>query len=152
MASRPQIGQLLVQAGLIDSIQLQAALGHQRRWGSRLGEACVYLGFFSEEQVLPVLAKQHGVEFTEIGDRLVESAVLRRIPERLQRARNVLPLRLDAAARPSILEVAAEEPWNVMLQDELSFAAGCRVRLVLAGREDILRSIDKHHGPNRPAA
>ena len=37
MQQKMKIGELLVQAGVIDSAQLESALGEQRQWGERLG-------------------------------------------------------------------------------------------------------------------
>ena len=37
MAVKKRLGEMLVDAGIIDETQLHAALGHQRQWGGRLG-------------------------------------------------------------------------------------------------------------------
>ena len=36
---RKRLGEILLEAGVIDATKLQAALGHQRRWGGRIGQA-----------------------------------------------------------------------------------------------------------------
>ena len=48
----PKIGDLLVQAGMIDQMQLRTALGHQKRWGGKIGKVVVDLGFIDEEVML----------------------------------------------------------------------------------------------------
>ncbi|HEX7487375.1 MAG TPA: hypothetical protein VF341_00590, partial [Anaeromyxobacteraceae bacterium] len=54
---RVPIGERLVQQGHIDGWQLQSAIAHQRRWGGRLGEAVVGLGFVPEKVVLAEVAQ-----------------------------------------------------------------------------------------------
>ena len=44
MPRQPRLGDILVQAGLIDELQLHTALAEQQRWGNRLGVALVKLG------------------------------------------------------------------------------------------------------------
>lgn len=149
MSEQDKAGRLLVDSGVIDAFQLQAALGHQRRWGCRLEDACVQLGFATEEQVLAAVARRLGVELVRIGDRMIDGAVLRRLPEKVQRTWNVFPVHLDTSVRPPVLRVAVEDPTNMALQDDLAFAAGCRLQLVLASHDDIANAIERHHGPRR---
>ncbi|MBI5379122.1 MAG: general secretion pathway protein GspE, partial [Nitrospirae bacterium] len=37
MSSKKRLGEILLEAKRIDHVHLQAALGHQRRWGGKLG-------------------------------------------------------------------------------------------------------------------
>ena len=83
MTSRLPIGQLLIQSGRIDGWQLQSALAHQRRWGGRLGEALVGLGFVSEPVLLAELSRQLTVPYIELGERYVPPAIVRLVPEKL---------------------------------------------------------------------
>ena len=73
MASKLQIGQLLVQKGLIDEDQLAHAIGEQKRTGLQLGKIVTRLGFVSEEQMTAVLGEQlQANEHKRIGELLVE--------------------------------------------------------------------------------
>ncbi|HEX9048901.1 MAG TPA: hypothetical protein VF841_00035, partial [Anaeromyxobacter sp.] len=67
MAVRKRLGELLLEAGIIDGNQLQAALGHQRKWGGRLGQALVDLKLVSEAQIVEALAKKLGYEVVRVG-------------------------------------------------------------------------------------
>jgi type IV pilus assembly protein PilB len=69
VTNRLPIGQRLVQQGHIDAWQLQSALAHQQRWGGRLGEALVGLGFLPEEVVLSEVARQLGVPYLDVAQR-----------------------------------------------------------------------------------
>ena len=60
MPQRVPIGELLMQQGRIDALQLRSALAHQRQWGGRLGRARVALGFVTEPVLLQAVAAQLG--------------------------------------------------------------------------------------------
>ncbi len=58
---RPRLGNILLESGIIDELQLQAALAYQRQWGMPLGRALVEKRLCTAEQVLRALAKQSGL-------------------------------------------------------------------------------------------
>ena len=62
MAVRKRLGEMLLEAGVIDQNQLDAALGHQRKWGGRLGQALVDLKMTSEASVVEALSQKFGYE------------------------------------------------------------------------------------------
>ncbi len=142
--ARARIGEMLVQDGRIDAVQLQSALAHQRRWGGRLGRAIVHLGFMKEPALLEAVGRQLGVPVVEIGDRTIPREVLRLVPERLVRERRVLPLALLSDSRRGPLQVALAEPGNLGVIDEVSFATGMQIRPVLAAEADLDRAIARH--------
>ena len=73
MTSKLQVGQLLVQKGLIDEDQLAHALGEQKRTGIHLSKILTRLGFISEEQMTAILGEQlQTSEHKRIGELLVE--------------------------------------------------------------------------------
>ena len=64
----PQLGRILVAAGLLSEQQLAQALEEQARTGRRLGEIIVQRGFISGPALANALAEQHGgVLKTEYG-------------------------------------------------------------------------------------
>lgn len=144
MTSRLPIGQLLIQSGRIDGWQLQSALAHQRRWGGRLGEALVGLGFVSEPVLLAELSRQLTVPYIELGERYVPPAIVRLVPEKLIRSRKVFPIALVSSSRRGPIVIATSEPQNLAVLDEVSFATGMKVKPVLASAGDIERAIDRH--------
>ena len=58
--NRRQLGQLMVDEGILTSDQLTQALAEQDRTGQPLGEILVELGFASPGAVANSLAEQHG--------------------------------------------------------------------------------------------
>jgi len=141
---RLPIGEMLVGQGRIDGMQLSSALAYQRQWGGRLGHALVALGFVSEPVLLSAVGEQLGVPFVEIGSRIVPQAVLRLLPEKLLRRRRAFPLALLSESGRGPLLVALSDPGNLVYLDELSFAAGMKVKPALAAEADIDEAIARH--------
>jgi len=144
--ARTRIGELLVSGGQIDSTQLDSALSHQRRWGGRLGQAIVRLGFLSEERVLQVVGAQLGAPFVVIGQRVVPPSVIALVPRKIIRARHAFPLEKLTEHRRGPLVVAFADPADLMAADEIAFATGLAVKAVLAAEWDIEQAITRHLG------
>lgn len=137
---RKRLGEILLEAGVIDGAQLQAALGHQRRWGGRIGQALIDLKMATEEQIVSTLAAKLGferapVELVEFGPGL--ELALRLVPHEFAERNQVLAY----AADPNALWVAMADPTNMGVIDELAFRTGRKVKIAIAGDREIARSI-----------
>ncbi len=139
--ARLRLGEMLVQRGCIDAVQLQSALAHQRQWGGRIGRSIVQLGFMQEKALLKNVGEQMGVPFVEVGDLQVPRDVLALVPERLIRTRKVLPVERVGTGRRGPLVVAVPDPSDLAMLDEIAFATGMAVRPVLAAEAELERAI-----------
>lgn len=147
MSGNLPIGQILVQQGHIDPWQLQTALAHQRCWGGRLGEALVHFGFISEPTLLAEVARQLGVPYVQIGERIIPDTVIRLVPEKLIRARRILPVVFAWQRRRNLLVVATSQPQDLIALDEVAFASGKNVKAALAAASDLDQAIARHLAP-----
>jgi hypothetical protein len=139
MAAKKRLGEMLIDAGVIDESQLRAALGHQRQWGVRLGQALVEMKLASEADVVRALAQRFGYEVAQVGAAggyPLEQA-LKLVPRDFAVKHNVLPLAADTAT----LTVAMSEPGNVSTADELRFRTGRRVKIQIGGDREIAQAI-----------
>ncbi|HQR31016.1 MAG TPA: general secretion pathway protein GspE, partial [Anaeromyxobacteraceae bacterium] len=137
---RKRLGEVLLEAGVIDGTQLQAALGHQRRWGGRIGQALVDLKMATEEQIVATLAEKLGfprvdLEGIEYGPAL--ELALRLVPHEFAERNQLVPY----AADPTYLWVAMADPTNIGVIDELAFRTGRHVKLSIAGDREIARAV-----------
>jgi type IV pilus assembly protein PilB len=143
---KKRLGELLVEAGVIDDHQLRAALGHQRQWGGKLGQALVDLKLATEPQIVSALSRKLGFEAVHL-DALERTAALdaalKLVPKEVARRSNVLPIAADANS----VTVAMSDPTNLAVTDELSFRAGRRVKIVLAGDREVARAVKRHYFP-----
>jgi hypothetical protein len=143
---RKRLGEMLIEAGVIDEAQLQAALGHQRRWGGRVGQALVHLNLAHEDDVVDALGRKFGFEVTRL-DAIEPYALgqaLALVPRDVALRNHLLPI----AADTSTITVAMSDPTNVSVIDELRFRTGRRVVVKIAGELAISDALKVHYpGP-----
>ena len=72
-----RLGEMLLEAGLIDQFQLESALSMQRNLGGRIGSALVKLGYLPEETIMEFLETQ--VKYSRVSLKELE------VPEQLMR-------------------------------------------------------------------
>jgi len=146
--AKKRLGELLVDAGIIDETQLKAALGHQRQWGIRLGQALVDLKLATEQDIVRILAKRFGFEVARLdqveayGHRQAVSLV----PREFALKYNVFPLSADTTS----LAVAMSDPTNLAVVDELRFRSGRRLKVTIGGDREIASAVQAAY-PNPDA-
>jgi hypothetical protein len=140
MAAKKRLGEMLLDAGVIDETQLLAALGHQRKWGGKLGQALIDLKLATEPQIVSALSKKFGYEVAQVAALKPSPALegtLRLVPRELALRQTFLPVEADSTT----LTVAMGDPSNIGVVDELSFRTGRRVKVVIAGDREIAAAI-----------
>lgn len=149
MAVKKRLGEMLVEAGIIDETQLNAALGHQRQWGGRLGSILVELKLAGEEAIVDALALKFGFEIAQLDqlDPYAFEQAMALLPRDYVAKNHVFPL----AADTGLLVVAMSDPTNLALTDELAFKTGRRIRVCIAGENAIAAAVRAHYGED-PAA
>src|SRR5512144_66847 len=55
---RQNLGAIMLSEGIIDELQLKAAIGHQKKWGGKIGSALVDLGIVREQDLAKLLERQ----------------------------------------------------------------------------------------------
>ena len=136
-----RLGEMLLEAGLIDQFQLESALSMQRNLGGRIGSALVKLGYLPEETILEFLESQ--VKYSRVS--LQELEVPQQLMALLSAERMlelmVIPIELRKTGNEKLLRVAMTDPTNLKLIDDLQFATGCKVIPVLAVEDEICQAI-----------
>jgi type IV pilus assembly protein PilB len=148
MSSKKRLGELLIEAGVIDDAMLSSALGHQRRWGGRIGQALLDLKLTTEATIVQALARKLGFEVARLGalePRALESA-LKLVGRDFAERHHVFPM----AADHSTLTVAMADPTNLALADELRFRANRRVKVCIGGDREIAEAIRAHYPSTEP--
>jgi len=136
------LGELLVEAGVIDEAALRAGLAHQRNRGVRLEEALLALGHLDEVELTRVLARQQSMPFVDLRKGSISPEILARIPDEIAREQRVLPL----LERGGKLIVAIDDPLKRIVAEELEFLLGTRVSCALAAPGALARSIAENYG------
>jgi len=136
-----QLGDILLEDGLLTPEQLSTAVEEQRRLGRSLGRVLVDLGHLSEGQLVAALATQIGLRFVDLSDYPVDGSAVSRVPHTVCRRHNALPIGYDEGK----LIVAMADPANVFAIDDIRALTGLEVRPVVATRPDVLAAINRYH-------
>ena len=98
--------------------------------------------FVKEEDLLPLLAEQFGMELVDLTKVTVQPESLRSMPSKLVHRRGLMPLSRENGT----LVVATGDPFDVYALDELQTLTGLNVQPVLASPREINRLIKTHFG------
>ncbi len=145
--SKKRLGDLLLEAGLIDQFQLRAALAERQKWGGRLGNNLVKLKFITEEKLLKFLSQQLQIPYVAIDKIKISPSTIELIPEEIATKNNVLPLGIKIEGGKKVLFIAMSDPTNLESLDELQFVTGYTVKTVLASDNAIANAIKKYYNP-----
>jgi type II secretion system protein E len=137
------IAQRLVRMGALkaeDLPRIQDA--HAQNPSKPLHQLLLEKGFVKEEQLLPALAEEFGLELVDLTNIKVEPDTLATIPLKLVHRRSLMPLKRENG----MLVVATGDPFDVYALDELAMHTGLEVQPVLASPREINRLIKTHFG------
>ncbi len=135
---RPKLGDLLMQAGILDELQVKSALARQQRWGGRFGENVVALEFCDAETVNQVLGKQLGVKAIEIRRTRIDLTLLANFPKNKAIDWQALPISTDGKS----FNVAMANPKDNEVARDIEFRLGKRLNLFLADAKNLLARIE----------
>ncbi len=138
---KKKLGDILMEAGLIDKFQLISALGQQRQWGGRFASTLVNMGFIDEKSVVSALEKQLGYKCISLENREIQPGALKIMKFDISEKYCIMPLDFDNET----LTIAISDPTNLNTIDELSFILGVKIKPVLAIESSIKNAIAKHY-------
>jgi type IV pilus assembly protein PilB len=145
---KQRLGEMLQSAGLVDEIQLRAALGFHYKWGVPLGQIVVDMKFCTAQEVLELLAGQLGLSVVDLDGQRLDASLQDLLPVEVAETCRVVPLRVEGP-RNTVLVVAAAAPASPTALDEVGRAAGkVRVVAMLATDAAVSRAIDRIYYPH----
>ncbi len=138
-AKKVQIGDALVEEGLISQDQLHHALDAQRSSGKMLGEVLVDEGVVSPAALVQTLSNRLGVRGCVLREGLFDPALIKEIgAEECERLKALPMFRVHKR-----LTVAMAEPQSLPTIDRLRQMTGCRIKPVLALEANIIQFIHR---------
>ncbi|MFP2960868.1 hypothetical protein ACLEPN_24425 [Myxococcus sp. 1LA] len=142
---KKRLGDILLERGVVDALQLHSALAYQRKWGVPLGQVVVDQRFSTAQQVLEALAFQAGMQTVDLDVQPPDASLTWLIPERVAEAHRVVPLKLEGqGGRDSVLVVAIAAPASLASLDAVKSVSGKpRVVAKLASDASIRRAIGR---------
>jgi type IV pilus assembly protein PilB len=142
------LGELIVRAGLLSSVQLDAALAASRATGRRLGEILVEDELVDDRELAQIVAQQEGLEFVDLGKVDLDHEAVDLISERSARRFAAIPYRFDGHA----LIVAIADPADDVALDTLLAEIPRNVHFVVVTRREVEAAIDEAFGEPFEAA
>jgi len=136
-----QLGDILLEGGLVTSAQLQSAYDEHQRAGRALGRVLVDQGVLTESQLVAALAQQIGMRFVELGDFPVDPSAVSMVPGPLARRYVVLPFGFEDGK----LLLAMADPANFLAIEDVRAVTQIDVKPCVATRSDVLAAIDRHY-------
>ena len=138
-----KMGEVLLDMGVVTEEQLEKAASMQSKSTKRLGKILFEQGTISDNDLLTALSRQLRTPYIALRAGLYESAATELIPREVSRRLEVLPM----FKVHDTLVVATTDPQSIPAVDELHDISECKLRLVLAKREEILKhQIDAYSG------
>ncbi len=136
-----QLGDILLESGLVSVEQLTSAIDEQQRLGRSLGRVLVDLGMVTESQLVAALAQQIGLPFVDLSEYAVDGSAVASISATVARRHAALPIGYEDGK----LLVAMADPANVFAVDDIRSITGREVRPVVATKADLIAAIDRYH-------
>jgi hypothetical protein len=121
--------------------ELQAALQTQSIFGGRLGTNLLELGIVEGRQLALALSRIHGIPCLEDATEPEEEA-LSSLPAELVEKFEVIPIHADDRR----LRVAIADPRNLSSLDDLAFATGKRIEVMVAPEARLWTLMRRHYG------
>lgn len=145
------LGEMLLEAGLIDQFQLDSALSMQRNLGGQIGSALVKLGYLPQETIAEFLESQEKCAQLPLEELILSQEVISLLSLEKMEELTVIPVELRKSGHEKILRVAMPDIENLQLIDKLQFITGCKIIPLQAAADEILRTID-NNAPSEPPA
>jgi type IV pilus assembly protein PilB len=137
-----QVADLFVDQRVLQPSQAEDVLQEAQLNGKNIEQALIDGGFVDHHSFYQVIADALGTEFLELGAGEIAPEILRLIPGGLARLHRALPI----AVNDNTLTVALVDPLDLRAAEDLNFALGKDVHVVVAPAEEVEERIKRYYG------
>lgn len=141
MPQRKRLGEILVEACLINQEQLNEALRLQESQNRLIGQILVEMGWVTEYEVCRAVAELLHIKYVDVEETLISQEVVQLAPEELAARRNILPLFIQ----DKTLYLAMENPLDIDAIQRIEFRTGMQVRPLIAPPSQLRETVRKHY-------
>ena len=141
--ARP-LGRILLDQGVVNAETLEEALGRAKATSTRIGNILIDMGAVSPDDVARAVAVQEGVPFLSAEELPSTPPTLKNLSPKYLRQYVACPVAVEG----SVVTVAAADPTNPLLLDDLRQTLGLTVKLCVATAPAILEAIERAYGAN----
>lgn len=132
------LAHMLIDAGIATEEQLEQVYEEQERTGVPFTDSLYNFGIIQEHELLQMIADNLGTEFIDLKAIDPHPSILELIPANIVRMYSALPIYEE----DDVLYVAAVEPMNFRMIDELHYVIGKEVIVRVARPDEIMTAIE----------
>lgn len=136
-----QLGELLLEKGVLKKDQLEKALKIQKQKGELLGTILVSLGYVTEEQIAQAITVQYGFPYLPLSSYEIDSELINIIPENV--ARQYCLIVVDKIG--NTLTIAMANPLNLQAVEDIELMTGCKVQTFVSTMTDINNALARYY-------
>lgn len=136
-----QLGELLLEKGIISQVQLDKALKTQKEKGGLIGQIFVMLGYIKEEEIAQVLTVQYGFPYLPLESYEISADMIKLIPENVAKQYNLIAI--DKIG--NLLTISMSNPLNTQAVEDIEMLSGCKVQVFISTMTDISNAIKKYY-------
>jgi type IV pilus assembly protein PilB len=137
-----QVAELFIEQHVLQPSQAEDVLNEANLNGKTIAPAMVDGGFVDERGFYQAIADALGTEYVDLAEKEIAAPVLKLIPSGLARLHRALPIGVSGNA----LRVALVDPLDPRAAEDLRFALGKDVDVVVAPTEQIENRIKEYYG------
>ncbi len=136
-----QLGELLIERGIINQAQLAKALKVQEEKGGLIGQILVMLGFAKEEEIAQALTVQYGFPYLPLEFYDINSDAIKLVPENVAKQYNLIAI--DKIG--DLLTIAMSNPLNLQAVEDIEMITSCKVQVFVSTMTDVNNAIKKYY-------
>src|SRR3984893_13570283 len=137
-----QVAELFVEQNVLEPSQAEEVLSEANLNGKTIMQAMVDSGFVDQNGFYRTIAEALGAQYVDLTEMQLPPAILNLIPSSLARLHRPLPIGFSG----NTLRVALADPLDPNSAEDLRFALGKDVDVVVAPTEQIEERMKQHYG------
>jgi type IV pilus assembly protein PilB len=137
-----QVAELFIEQHVLQPSQAEDVLNEANLNGKTIAQAMIDSGFVSENGFYRTIAEALGAEIVDLSEKDIPPTVLKSIPNGLARLHRALPISFSG----NTLLVALADPLDPRAAEDLRFALGKDIEVVVAPTEQIENRIKEYYG------
>src|SRR5216117_1010758 len=137
-----QLAEFFVEQRVLQPSQAEDVLSEVELNGKTVAQAMLDGGFIDEPGFYQTIANGLGTDFVELSEREIEPEILRLIPSGLARLHGALPVELSG----NTLRIALTDPFDLHTAEDLRFALGKDIQVVVSPPDQIEELIKQYYG------
>ena len=140
-SKRKKLGEILIEAGLIEEKDLLRALELQKIRKKRIGQILIEMGIVNDEQLAKALAGQLKIPYIRLADVTIPKEIIDLVPQDMALKHLLIPIKEVKKQ----LVVAMANPLEYYALDDLRFLTQMPIFVTVAPYSDIVAAINKHY-------